>query len=85
MRVPGAPCRSRGAGAPRGEPDQSVPPEQELARVGLVDPGEDFLSRVDFPAPFSPTSVCTSPGWNVMETPESTTAPSNDFVSDVPA
>jgi hypothetical protein len=38
-----------------------------------------ILMRVDFPAPFSPTSACTSPAWSVKDTPFSACTPAKDF------
>src|SRR5262249_45392776 len=38
------------------------------------------LIRVDFPAPFSPTSACTSPGRRSNDTPLSACTPAKDFV-----
>src|SRR5258705_9055929 len=34
---------------------------------------------VDFPAPFSPTSACTSPAFRSNDTPRSALTPSNDL------
>src|SRR5258705_13805953 len=41
-----------------------------------------ILINVDFPAPFSPTIACTSPGCRSNDTPRSALTPSNDFVMD---
>jgi hypothetical protein len=40
------------------------------------------LIRVDLPAPFSPTSACTSPGARSNDTPFSARTPANDFRMD---
>ena len=42
-------------------------------------PARIFIS-VDLPAPFSPTSACTSPAPTSNETPSSARTPGNDFV-----
>src|SRR5438093_9642389 len=39
-----------------------------------------ILIRVDFPAPFSPTIACTSPGRRSNDTPRSALTPSNDLL-----
>src|SRR4051794_3608974 len=38
------------------------------------------LIKVDLPAPFSPTSACTSPAWSSSETPSSAVTPAKCFV-----
>src|SRR5579863_9102110 len=42
-----------------------------------------ILTSVDLPAPFSPTSACTSPAWIAKSTPFSACTPANAFVMDV--
>src|SRR5580704_2452612 len=42
-------------------------------------PARIFIS-VDLPAPFSPTSACTSPAATSKDTPSSARTPGNDFV-----
>jgi hypothetical protein len=40
------------------------------------------LISVDLPAPFSPTSACTSPACSANDTPFSACTPANDFRMD---
>src|SRR5262249_33570275 len=54
----------------------SVPASARIAPLTI-------LMRVDFPAPFSPTSAWTSPGSNSNETPRSARTPPNAFDTSV--
>src|SRR5947208_1564997 len=56
-------------------PTASVPESAVSAPVMI-------LISVDFPAPFSPTTACTSPGRSSKVTPFSACTPANDFVID---
>ena len=52
------------------------PPISTVPESGTVEPAATAI-RVDFPAPFSPTSACTSPASTSNVTPLSATTPGN--------
>jgi hypothetical protein len=63
-----------GIGRVEGQVPEAV--QREGARVGLGTPARMF-TRVDLPAPFSPTTPSTSPAESVNDTSRSTLTPEN--------
>ena len=62
-----------------GEFDDMCSPKTSMdPSVGVTIPCR-ILSRVDLPAPFSPTSAWMVPGWIVRLTPRNACTPPNDF------
>src|SRR5579863_5627595 len=64
-------CAAEGERSRSGTPPISTVPES-----GTVEPAATAIN-VDFPAPFSPTSACTSPASTSNVTPLSATTPGN--------
>src|SRR5215211_2794860 len=72
--IPAA-CDSRGS-----EKETSSPLKKICPSSGVYTPVMTLI-RVDFPAPFSPTRACTSPGCSSKETSSRASTPGNRFVT----
>src|SRR3569833_2578612 len=71
--------------APRGAAPAPPPPRRRTCPLSSVYTPVFSLISVDFPAPFSPTSVCTDPACSSIETSSSARTPANRLLADVTA
>src|SRR5215208_6238511 len=70
-----AACDSRGSAKATSSPLKRIWPSSGVYTPVMT------LIRVDFPAPFSPTRACTSPGCSSKETSSRASTPGNRFVT----
>ena len=76
-------CRARASGA-GSIAVTALAGDGERRRASGVSAPVMILISVDLPAPFSPTSACTSPARRSNDTPRSARTPANDLVMEPP-